>query len=149
MSEQGTLTQLCYLTKCTNHYVRLDGSWCVSGQNADPAHIFAWTMREAQAAQQAAFSERPGIGYPSQEQAAAAPAFAALSASAAQVRRASYVTPTVSRLYNLLSRQKCMCCKVERHKLPNRGRCRGLIWPSQGNGEQATPLSLGHASSSL
>ncbi len=39
---------------------------CALMQDADLGHIYAWTMREVEAAQQAALLERPGIGYPSE-----------------------------------------------------------------------------------
>ena len=64
---------------------------CTRMQDADLGHIYAWTMREVRAAQLAAGSERPGLGYPSEQQVAAAAAppsreeLAALHNSARQV----------------------------------------------------------------
>ena len=45
---------------------------CAWPQDADLGHIHAWTMREVEAAQIAAGSERAGLGYPSEQQVAAA-----------------------------------------------------------------------------
>jgi hypothetical protein len=58
-------------------------------QDADPTHVYVWTLREAEAARQAAVSERPGIGYPSAAQAATAAAAAEPSEQAAAALRAS------------------------------------------------------------
>ena len=81
---------MCPQADCTD---QLSCAWIrtpvCAGQDADTAHVYVWTLREAEAARQAAVSERPGIGHPSEAQAAAAAAAAGPSAQADAALRAS------------------------------------------------------------